>query len=202
LLELERSMDRLDAFLSWLKPRLMRTFWFTLALLFLIESWLWDHIKEWLRQLERRLGLERFEPWLEAVVARLSPPAALALFLLPVITILPLKVAALAILAHGHVLTGVALILLAKSLALGVEAFLFDICRDKLLQMQWFRRLYSTILNVRAWAATLVEPYKARLGEAIRRFRAYAASLTVGDGVALSERVARLRALVKSRRQA
>ncbi len=102
-------------------------------------------------------------------MARLSPPKTLALFLIPAIAVLPLKVAALSLLAHGHVLMGVALILLVKSLALGVEAFLFDICRDKLLQMLWFKRFYSTVLGVRAWAARLVEPYKARLAETIYR---------------------------------
>ncbi len=31
-------MERLDAVLGWLKPRVARAFWLTLALLFLVES--------------------------------------------------------------------------------------------------------------------------------------------------------------------
>jgi hypothetical protein len=199
---MERSMERLNAVVIWLKPRLLEAFWFTLALLFLIESWLWDHIKEWLRALQRRLGVERFEAWLEEVVSRLSPQRTLALFLIPVAAVLPLKIAALSLLAQGRVVTGIVFILLVKSLALGVEAFLFDICRDKLLQMEWFGRFYSIVLDVRAWATMLVEPYKIRLGEGIHKLRAFAASFLGGDRGALSKQIARLREIMKSRRAA
>ncbi|KAF2990428.1 hypothetical protein OGR47_14755 [Methylocystis sp. MJC1] len=195
-------MEQVNEFLRRLKPRLTRALWFALALLFLIESWLWDHLRDGLRALERWLGVERLEAWLEGLVARLSPPMALVLFVGPIIAILPLKIAALALLAHGHILTGVAVILLAKMLALGVEAFLFDICRDKLLQMQWFARFYSIVLDVRAWASALVKPYKERLLEGLGRLRAYAASFLGGNSEILRKQIARLRALVKSRRAA
>ncbi|MBL1256716.1 hypothetical protein [Methylocystis sp. Sn-Cys] len=192
-------MEQVNAFLGWLKPRLARAFWFTLALLFLIESWLWDHLKDGLHALERWLGVERLEPWLKALVAQLSPPMALVLFVGPIAGILPLKIAALALLAHGHILAGVGVILLAKMLALGVEAFLFDICRDKLLQMPWFARFYATVLDVRAWASQLVKPYKERLAEGLAKLRANLAAYLGGDGELLRKQIARLRALVKSR---
>lgn len=96
-------MDRLNAAIDWLKPRLISAFWFTLAIVFLIESWIWDNVKEWLRQLERALGLERIEPWLESFVARLSPQMTLALFAIPMISVAPFKVAALSLFAQGHV---------------------------------------------------------------------------------------------------
>lgn len=195
-------MEQVNEFIRRLKPRLTRAFWFALALLFLIESWLWDHLRDWLRALERWLGVERFEPWLKERVARLSPPMALVLFVGPVIGILPLKIAALALLAHGHILTGVAVVLLAKMLALGVEAFLFDICRDKLLQMGWFARFYAIVLDARAWASALVKPYKERLVEELGRLRAYAGSFLGRDSEILRKQIARLRALVKSKRAA
>lgn len=195
-------MERLNALIVWLKPRLVRAFWFALALIFLLESWLWDHVKEWLRALERALGLERLEPWLKSVVERLSPQMTLALFAVPMIGVFPFKVGALALFASGHVLLGIVFIFLVKALALGVEAFLFDICRDKLLEMRWFGRLYSVVLDVRAWAFMLVKPYKARIVEFARRLRSYAAAFLGKDGGEVGRRIARLRALTKPKRPA
>ncbi len=193
-------LDRLKPALETLRREGARAFWFTLAVLFLVESWLWDNVKEWLRALERRLGLERFEAWLTTVVADFSPQRTLALFAVPIIAILPLKLVALSVFAHGHFLTGVALILGAKTLALGVEAFLFDICREKLLQMDWFARFYSIVLDIRAWASLLVRPYKARLSAILTKFRATARSLLGAKGGEFARRVARLRAFTRPRR--
>ncbi|MEK4033402.1 hypothetical protein WOA01_10645 [Methylocystis sp. IM2] len=157
-------MDRLKSLLG-------RMFWLTLAIVFLIEAWIWDHVRDWLRQLERALGLERIEPWLSDLVDRLSPPMTLALFAVPMVGVLPIKVAALALLASGHVFLGVLFIFFSKSLTLGVEAFLFDICRDKLLQMAWFARLYSIVIEIRDWSLALVRPLKLRAMASFARTR-------------------------------
>ncbi|HXY58993.1 MAG TPA: hypothetical protein VEH76_10485 [Methylocystis sp.] len=143
--------------------RAERAFWFALATLFLIESWLWDHVKEWLRLLARALGVERIEAWIAAFVKDLSPSATLVVFGVPVLVILPFKVAAVALIASGHFGWGLALILAAKTLGLGVTAFLFDLCREKLLQLAWFERFYRLVLRARAWAHELVEPVRVRL---------------------------------------
>lgn len=182
--------------------RLKRAFWFTLAVLFLFESWLWDNVKEWLRALGRTLGVERIEPWLIGVVARLSPPMTLAIFVVPAIAVLPLKILALSLVAHGHVLSGLVTIFLAKTLALGVMSFLFDICRDKLLEMQWFVRLYRVVLDVRAWAQALIAPAKARVVQLADQIRAQIASVVGTESVDFTRRLARLRELARQRRSA
>ncbi len=145
--------------------RLSRAFWFTLALIFLIESWLWDHVKEWLRKLALTLGAERFEVWLAGVIRDLSPPATLGVFVVPFAMVLPLKIYAVEEIARGHVGYGIFVILLAKTLGLGVIAFLFDLSRDKLLQMAWFAKFYAVVLRVRAWAHELVAPLRLRVRE-------------------------------------
>jgi hypothetical protein len=143
--------------------RVARGFWFALAVLFLIETWLWDHVKEWLRAAAKALGADRIEAWLTEVIRRLSPPATLTVFAAPVLMILPLKIYAVAQIATGHVAFGLAVILFAKTLGLGVTAFLFDLCRDKLLQMLWFAKFYAVVLRVRAWAHDLVAPAREYL---------------------------------------
>lgn len=174
------------------KIEIKRAFWFTLAVIFLFESWLWDNVKKWLRALGHALGVQHLRPWLADLVARLSPPLTLALFVVPAALVLPFKIGALGLIAHGHVVSGLVAIFLAKTLALGVTSYLFDECRDKLLRMAWFARLYSQVLDARAWAHTLVAPYKARLAPIIAALRARLAALGAKDG-ALAGRIARLR---------
>lgn len=148
-----------------LKQIIARVFWLTLAVVFLIESWLWDHVRDGLRALGRLIGIERFDPWLREIVGKLSPPMTLVLFSVPGALIFPFKLIAFGLLAKGYLLSGVIAILTAKTLALGVTAVLFDVCRDKLLQMQWFCRFYSLMLAVSAWSHELIAPLRLRVAE-------------------------------------
>lgn len=192
----------MQAWTDWLKPLLLNIFWHTLAILFLIESWIWDHVKDWLRRLEIALGLERVEFWLSDYVARLTPMMTLALFAVPMIAVLPLKFATLALFAKGYFFSGIVFVFLVKSLTLGVEAFLFDICRDKLLQMPWFAQLYSLVLDLRAWALALVRPLQLRVLAQLRRLREYALALITGEGEGILQRIAQLREAIRKKTRA
>lgn len=192
----------MQAWLDRLKPLLLKLFWYALAILFLIESWIWDHVKVWLKRLELALGLERVEFWLTDFVARLTPQMTLALFAVPMIAVLPFKVATLALFAQGYFVTGLVFVFLVKSLTLGVEAFLFDICRDKLLQMPWFAQLYSMVLDARAWALALVKPIKLQALGHLRRLRESALALMAGEGEGLLKKIAELRNSVRNKPRA
>jgi hypothetical protein len=148
-----------------LKQSLVRAFWLSLAVVFLIESWLWEHVRDGLRALGRRLGVERFDPWLRALVDKLSPPMTLVLFGVPGALIFPFKLIALGLLAKGYIISGIVAIFAAKTLALGVTALLFDICREKLMQMRWFCRFYSLMLAAGAWSHELIAPLRRRVAD-------------------------------------
>lgn len=140
-----------------------RAFWFVIAALFLFESWLWDNVREWLHRLGRALGVERLDPWLRRLVAGLSPRATLLIFLAPAVAIYPVKFVALGLIVRGHLLLGALAIFLVKTLALGVTSYLFDICREKMLQMPWFVRVYAAFCKARAWARMIIAPVRKRL---------------------------------------
>jgi len=192
----------MQAWLDWLKPLAQKLFWYTLAILFLIESWIWDHVRDWLRRLEVVLGLERLEFWLADFVARLTPQMTLALFAVPMIAVLPFKFATLALLANGQFLWALVLLFVVKSLTLGIEAFLFDICRDKLLQMTWFAQFYSMVLDLRAWALALVRPLQLRALAHLRRLRESTLALLAGEGEGFAQRIARLRDAIRNKPRA
>lgn len=182
-----------------IKQRLIRAVWFALAFLFLIESWLWDNVKLALVWLAHELGLTKFEARLREFIAGLSPHATLAVFAVPALSILPLKLLAVAAIAHGHVVAGLAVILAAKTLALGVTSFLFDLGRDKLLELRWFARVYELVLRIRAWADGLVAPVRRRL-HAAKTFVQARVAIYLGEGRSqFLRKLALVRALVRRR---
>lgn len=156
---------------------MQRAFWFVVAALFLFESWLWDNVREWLHRLGRALGVERLDPWLRSVVKERSPRATLLIFLTPALAIYPIKIVALGLIVRGHFLLGALAIFFVKALALGVTSYLFDICREKMLQMPWFARVYLAFRMARAWAQSIYAPVKQHIAGLVATLRARVAPL-------------------------
>ncbi|QPF85126.1 hypothetical protein IC762_01970 [Bradyrhizobium genosp. L] len=161
--------------------RLLQPFWVLLAIIFLIEAWLWDHLEPIVARVVAAIPLRALKQWLARQVGSLSPAMTLIVFAVPGIMLFPLKLIGLWLLAHGFWLSAVSLIVLAKFVGVGVTAFLFDVTRPKLMQMGWFQTLYDFVMGLRAKATELVEPVKRRVLEILR-----------GDGEGWSARMFRL----------
>lgn len=161
--------------------RLLQPVWVLLAIIFLIEAWLWDHLEPIVARVVALIPLARVKDWLAERVDALSPAMTLIVFAVPILPLFPLKLVGLWLLTHEYWLTGVSTFLFAKMLGVGVTAFLFDVTRDKLLEMHWFERLYELVLRLRAKATEVVEPVKIRIRELIK-----------GNGEGWSSRTLRL----------
>ncbi|SFJ52650.1 hypothetical protein [Bradyrhizobium sp. cf659] len=147
--------------------RLLQPVWVLLAIIFLIEAWLWDHLEPIVARVVAAIPLARFKQWLTERVDALSPAMTLIVFAVPIIPLFPLKLVGLWLLAHEYWTSAVFTILFAKMLGVGVTAFVFDVTRDKLMEMPWFERLYDLVMKLRAKAAELVDPIKRRIKEII-----------------------------------
>ena len=161
--------------------RLLQPVWVLLAIVFLIEAWLWDHLEPIVARVVALIPLARFKSWLAERVDALSPAMTLIVFVVPIIPLFPLKLVGLWLLTHEYWTSAVFTILFAKMLGVGVTAFVFDVTRDKLLEMHWFERLYEFVLRLRAKAHLLVDPVKRRIRE-----------LIAGNGEGWSSRTLRL----------
>jgi hypothetical protein len=161
--------------------RLLQPIWVLLAVIFLIEAWLWDHLEPIVAWFVALIPLRAFKQWLADRVDTLSPAMTLIVFIVPVIPLFPLKLVGLWLLTHEYWFSAILTIVFAKFLGVGVAAFVFDVTREKLLEMGWFERLYEFVLGLRAKATALVEPIKLRILEALR-----------GDGDRWSARMLRL----------
>ena len=147
--------------------RLLQPIWVLLAIIFLIEAWLWDHLEPIVARVVAAIPLARFKQWLTERVDALPPAMTLIVFAVPILPLFPLKLVGLYLLTHEYWLTGVSTFLFAKLLGVGVTAFVFDVTRDKLMEMHWFERLYDLVMKLRAKAHELVDPVKQRIKEII-----------------------------------
>jgi hypothetical protein len=110
-----------------------------LALLILFEEWGWQPLQRALARLAERLHLQ----WLGEKIRALPPYAALALFLLPSVALLPVKLLALWLIGRGHVMLGAGVIVAAKIAGTAVVARLFTLTQPALMQLPWFASLYG-----------------------------------------------------------
>jgi hypothetical protein len=161
--------------------RLLQPFWVLLAVIFLIEAWLWDHLEPIVERIVALIPLRAFKQWLSDRVDALSPAMTLIVFAVPVIPLFPLKLVGLWLLAHEYWVSAAVVIVFGKFVGVGVTAFIFDVTRSKLLQMAWFKKVYEFIMAMRAKAADLVKPIKQRIREMLR-----------GNGDSWSSRTLRL----------
>jgi len=161
--------------------RLLQPFWVLLAVIFLIEAWLWDHLEPIVAKVVALIPLQAFKQWLADRVDALSPAMTLIVFAVPVIPLFPLKLVGLWLLAHEYWLSAAFIILFAKFVGVGVTAFIFDVTREKLLEMRWFEATYDFIMTLRAKAVALVNPIKQRIRE-----------ILTSDGDGWSSRMLRL----------
>src|SRR5258708_15313249 len=137
---------------SWLH-RLLVPIGVTLgAAVFVFEELGWQYLQTMMRALARLPPIAR----LEAAIQRLGPYPALALFLVPIILLEPLKLLALWLLATGHVLLVVAVILFAKLFSTALVARLFHLSSPALLSLPWFRRGYE-------WTGSTKDPLHDRV---------------------------------------
>jgi hypothetical protein len=128
------------------------------AIWMVIEEWIWDRLVTAMKWVARLPVIRR----LEAHITKLSPKAAMALFVVPWLLLLPAKILGLWFLSTGHAVLGVLVFLVAKVAGTALLARLFTLTRGSLLQIGWFRRLYE-------WFTAL----RDRLYQYVKSLRAY-----------------------------
>ena len=147
--------------------RLLQPVWVLLAVIFLIEAWLWDHLEPIVAWVVALIPMRTFKQWLTERVDTLSPAMTLIVFIVPVIPLFPLKMAGLWLLTHEYWVSAILTIIFAKFLGVGVAAFVFDVTRPKLLEMDWFEKIYDFVMALRARAHALVDPIKRQIKDAL-----------------------------------
>lgn len=160
------------------------------AVLLLLEDWLWDLSARLVARIAGWPPLRALENWLR----RLPAAAAMAVFALPALLLLPVKLLALFAIARGHAMWGLLVIIVAKVAGAALVARIYLITRPALLTIGWFASLLGwfiplkerLIAQLRASApwrdlqklmSQLRAPFSARagsrIGRLLRRFAAF-----------------------------
>lgn len=179
---------------------LRRSLLFVLALVFLAEAWIWDSFAAGWRWLGVHIPFQAAKAALERGIRRLPPYAALVMFIVPGLVVLPFKVVGLWLIARGHILLGGAVFFAAKVAGVGVLAFVFELIRDKLMTLGWFARLYATVMAWRDWAHRLVDPYTRQIKAQANALRARMREAISAERGALTRTIVRLRQRIRRSR--
>ena len=142
-----------------------------LAIVFLIEAWLWRRLGPVVEALVGWIPLRAVKARLAVLIRALPPAATLVVFAVPVAVLFPLKLVGLWLLAHKYWFAAGMILILAKLVGVAVTAFVFEVTRPKLLQMPWFRWVYERVLIGLDWAHELVAPIRERIRRLLRLFR-------------------------------
>ncbi len=177
--------------------RLLKPLWVLIALLFLFEAWLWDLVQPLIAWCVARLPWQAFKAALARGISKLPSAVVVFVFVLPDLILFPVKLFALWIIAKGAVVAGTVLFVVAKALGLVTALVLFEVCRDKLMELNWFRWIYDQVIRARAWAKTQIQPLMDHIA-ALRHRIALRVKSVLGDGGFITM-LRRLRATVKRR---
>ena len=109
------------------------------ALFLLFEEWGWEPLASAFAALGRLPVWQR----LERLIAGLPPWAALLVFGVPVLALIPIKLLALYLIGEGQIGLGIGLVLLAKLAGTAIAARLFQLTQPALMQLAWFARSYT-----------------------------------------------------------
>jgi hypothetical protein len=119
---------------------------FCAALLLLFEEWLWEGAAQLLRDLTR---LPPFA-WCADWIRRRTPYQALSLFVLPLLSLLPLKGVIFVAVMHGRVLLALAVLLLEKLIFTAIFSTLYQLTAPAITQIGWVSRAEHVFLRARS----------------------------------------------------
>jgi hypothetical protein len=128
---------------SWPRRIISAIFAIPLALWVFVEEWLWDgmlRVMRWVAKLPPIAGAE-------SLIGRLPPYAALIAFLIPAAILLPFKLVAIWLLAHGQKTLGVLVFIIAKVIGTAFLARIFSLTKPALMSIGWFARSYLAFIG-------------------------------------------------------
>ena len=130
-----------------------------LAIVLIIEEWLWDTLSALGRFIDEHLGLARFELWL----SQTTPLLALLAISIPIILVTPLNIAAVMLFANGMILQGLLLEIIAKLFGTVFIARFFKLSKKQLLTFRVIAWVYYTVTYWLQWAHEKIQntaPYQ------------------------------------------
>ena len=132
--------------------RIFKPFVFLIAAIyFLVDAVLFTLFKPVIRRLAEGWAFESLRAW----IVSLPPYPTLALFIVPVILLEPVKPIAAYLTATGHVVGGLMILIVGELLKLLFIERLFNVSRDKLMSIPVFAWCYDKFCQGQDWVVAL-----------------------------------------------
>lgn len=147
--------------------RIKQIAWTTLAVVFLAVSWAWEGLAPIVQAIIDLLPLRALKASASRLLDRLPPYPTLLVFLIPLGISEAIKIGSYVALAHRQFLIGGGLYLIAEIVRFGLAAYVWNLCRDKLLTIVWVAKLHGWLLRVHDWAGAQTAPIKAWITQAL-----------------------------------
>jgi len=128
---------------TWPRRFLRTLLTIPLAIWVFLEEWVWDSMLAFMAWLGKLPPVH----WAETQLSRLPPWAALVAFVIPGAILLPFKLAAFWLIAHGHSIYGLWVFIIAKVIGTAFLARIFSLTKPALLTIGWFNRAYTAIMG-------------------------------------------------------
>ncbi len=142
-----------------------------LAIVFLFEAWVWDGCVAIARRIAALIPWMAFKARVKAAIAFIPAPVVLVLVGVPFAFVELIKPVFLWIAATGHPIFGLTAYVIAQFVGVGVIAAMFDLTRDKLMEMPMFVWCYNKVMIFHHFADRLIAPYKEAAKREWRAFR-------------------------------
>ena len=132
--------------------RIFKPFVFLIAAIyFLVDAVFFTLFKPVIRRLAEGWAFESLRAW----IVSLPPYPTLALFIVPVILLEPVKPIAAYLTATGHVVGGLTILIVGELLKLLFIERLFNVSRDKLMSIPVFAWCYDKFCQGQDWVVAL-----------------------------------------------
>jgi hypothetical protein len=147
--------------------RLKQIAWTILALIFLAVSWAWEALAPVVQATIDLIPLRAVKAWANRVLDRLRPYPTLLVFAIPLGLSEGIKIVSYVAFAHKQFMLGLVTYLLAEIVRYGLAAYIWNVCRDKLLSIGWVAKLHAWLLVAHDWANAQTAPIKAWIKQAL-----------------------------------
>ena len=132
--------------------RIFKPFVFLMAAIyFLVDAAFWTVAEPVARRLADHWIFDSLRVW----IVSLRPYPTLALFVVPIITLEPVKPVAAYLTATGHIVSGVTILVAGEILKLVLIERLFRASRDKLMSIRVFACCYDKFRQAHDWVESL-----------------------------------------------
>jgi hypothetical protein len=121
------------------------------AVYFVIDAFALSILKPLLRKIANLRLFKFIAPW----IASLGPYPTLALFLIPLVLLEPVKPLSAYAIASGHFLIGVLVLVFGEVLKIAIVERIFHIGRDKLMTIKAFAWIYNFVFGWLTWLQAL-----------------------------------------------